>query len=146
MDITSLEVLLSQTEILFRENGIEVKIPQSWIIEGEDRISYTTLLRLIECCREYHWKKDILPLNYSVDSICGQINASFSKPLAAEQMILITYKIRCVFEKKYLIDFYIYDSNGYLSGYVDMMLYFYDPEKGITMSVPYNLVKGVNDK
>lgn len=144
MDITSLATLLKQTKVVFKENGMEIYVPQSWIVEGEKRLSYTTLIRLTECCREYHWEKDILPLNRCTDSICGHINANFSKPVNSEQVILITYKVRCVFEKKYILDLYIYDETRNLCGCVDMILYFYDSQKQISVCAPCELyeVKG----
>lgn len=143
MDITTFDNLLTQTEVITIQNGLKIKIPQAWIIKGERRLSYTTLLRLTECCREYHWQKDIISLNNSLDSICGQINANFLKPIQADQLICITYEIRCVLEKKYILDFYIYDSKNNLCGYVDMVSYFYEPHKEITVFAPKDLHKEV---
>lgn len=141
MDITSYEAILSETTVNPQKNGLDIYVPQAWVVEGEERISYTTLIRLIECCREYHWKKDIYYKYGCIDSICGQINANFIRPIYPNKVISIKYNLRCVMTKKYIIEFLIYDDLNEMCGYVTMVQYFYNPINGMTINAPRGFSK-----
>lgn len=139
MNAITLDYLFSQTRVKEFDDGLLIYVPQSWIVVGEDRLSYSTIIRLVECCREYHWKKDITIKYPLLDSICGQINANFFKPISAEQFVKIKYSISFVSDKKYMLNFLLHDSSEILCGYVEMVLYFYDSQKKKSVCITPNL-------
>lgn len=131
MDVTSFKKLAKQEKVILHSNGIAVTVRRKWIIEGEDRLSYTILIRLIECCREYHWQKDVLPLtsDKSVDSICKILTCNFVNPISAGSPVFVRYRIVGVRRRSYTIRFEVYDtSNNMLCANCDMVSVFYDPQ------------------
>lgn len=112
MDITSLDRLQEVSDVSLLPNGLSVTANPSWVVAGENRLSYTTLIRLIECCREHHWKSDIIPFvekTLSVDSVVKSLTADFARPIKAGTRILIIYRVMEVYEKAYLIQFEVCD-------------------------------------
>src|SRR5438067_7182998 len=105
MDPTSLSSLLDETGVTFTSNGLIVVIQHSWILAGENRLSYTTLLRLIECCREHHWNTDIMPeaKDRSIDSITRSISGSFIRPIIVGDTISITYRVVEIRRRAYIL-------------------------------------------
>ncbi|HKT40506.1 MAG TPA: hypothetical protein VJR48_19190, partial [Ktedonobacterales bacterium] len=61
MQPTTLEGLLAEGGVRCFAGGLEVEVQRAWIVAGEDRLAYTAIVRLVECCREWHWQSDILP-------------------------------------------------------------------------------------
>jgi acyl-CoA thioesterase FadM len=130
LDVTSFKKLAEEEKVILHSDGIVVTARREWIIEGEDRLSYTTLIRLIECCREYHWQKDILPLtsDKSVDSICKILTCNFANPISVGSLIFVKYQIISVRRRSYTIRFKVYDTkNDMLCANCDMVCVFYDP-------------------
>jgi len=131
MEPTSLNMLMQTGCVVADLNGLTITIPPSWIIEGEDRLSYTTLVRLIECCREYHWQTDILPKinsNISLDSICKSIYGEFISPILVDSVISITYLITDIRRKGYSLRFEVRNTeNQTLCAKFDLVSIFYDP-------------------
>ena len=97
--------------ILEKNYGIIIRVQPTWAISGEKHLSYTTLTRLVECCREYHWEKDVLPLIYetNVDSICKALNAEFIKPVSIEARIFLKYEVKNIKHKSYELGIKILD-------------------------------------
>ena len=96
------------------ENGYKVKIEKPMIISGESRLSYVTIMRIIENCREIHWEYDIIKNNtdkIQIDSICKNIYVDYFKPITIDTVILVTYKILNVKESSYELLFQITDEN-----------------------------------
>ena len=95
MDVTSLAALASVTKVEHKTDGIAMAVPREWIVENESRVSYTGIVRLAECCREYHWQKDILPLvaDGAVDSIARSVTANFSKPIEVGSELVVRYSV-----------------------------------------------------
>jgi len=114
LDTTSLEKLKQTEEIAFMNDGIIVAVKDSWIVKGEDRLSYTTLIRLIECCREYHWQNDIVPvaLGNALDSICKSITCNFISPITVGSRVFIKYQITNVREKSYALKFELFQTGS----------------------------------
>jgi acyl-CoA thioesterase FadM len=141
MDTTSLNKLVEEEGVICTEDGINMVIHPAWIVEGEDRLSYTTLVRLVECCREYHWLNDIVPKcnERQLDSICKSLTAHFRKPIMVGSKIYITYNIIEVRNKGYSIKFVIRDSNSQLYAEIDFILVFYDPFKRISLAPPHEV-------
>lgn len=127
MDLTTYIGLKNETFVDEKEDGIVVFIPSSWVIEGEDRVSYTTIIRLIECCREYHWIKDVRVRNRNLDSICGTVNTKFIKTIRVNSTIDIKYLIKNASTKKYTIEFIIKDEDGEICCLAEIISFFYNP-------------------
>lgn len=126
----TLNRLLEMGGVNFIENGLIVTISPSWILEGEDRLSYTALIRLIECCRELHWNIDILSTvkDISVDSITKSIVGEFIRPIQTRRRISITYQVTEVYQKGYLLKFRICDvKKQTLYAKFELISIFYDP-------------------
>jgi len=139
METTSLVKLIEEDGAVCIPSGLKVTVYPSWIVEGEDRLSYTTLVRLIECCREHHWQTDVLPQVQGVqlDSICKSIAATFTKPVLVGRVISITYEVTAVREKGYSLRFSVYDAvEQTLCAEVDLVLVFYDPVAHQPISPP----------
>jgi acyl-CoA thioesterase FadM len=107
MEITSLRDLVSSGTVEVTADGIIVKVTSDMVIAGEDRLSYTTILRLVECCREFHWEKDVLPSfdSGSTDSICRSVSARFRRPALVGMSIQISYHVTHVDEREYGLTF-----------------------------------------
>ncbi len=114
MQPTTFAQLNQKGYVLAANYGIFIRVQPTWVISGENHLSYTTLTRLAECCREYHWEKDILPLIYNsnIDSICKSLNAEFIKPVPIESRIFLKYEIGNVKHKSYELNIKILDANN----------------------------------
>lgn len=113
MQPVTLQQLLKANGIETINFGIVVHTQPTWAVPGESHLSYTTLTRLVECCREHHWNEDVTPYLPSpiIDSICKSINAQFLQPVPISTTINITYKILQVRRKGYELLFKICSAN-----------------------------------
>ena len=139
MEITTLSDLLKDGSVKEISRGISVEVCPSMIIEGEDRLSYTTIIRLVECSREHHWQTDVLQLaqNKQLDSICKSLSADFKKPIFVGSRIQITYSITEVRRKSYRLSFHVNaEGTDYQHAVVDMLCVFYDPTTRKAASPP----------
>jgi radical SAM enzyme (TIGR01210 family) len=131
LESTSLDQLMQTGCVVKEKNGLNLTIPKSWIIGGEDRLSYTTMVRLIECCREYHWQTDIVQNikdNIVLDSICKSLLGEFIKPILVGSDISISSRVTNIREKGYSLRFEIRDTNTQtLYAKFDMVSIFFDP-------------------
>ncbi len=126
----TLDLLLKQEGVLCKESGLFVTIHPSWIVTGEDRLSYTNIIRLVECCREYHWNNDIMAkiTETPIDSITKSIDGNFITPIYVGSQISITYKIIGVRRIGYTLKFEICQADTYtLHAVVVLVSVFYDP-------------------
>ena len=106
--ITLFEFTEKYGDINFVSNGYEVTVQPSWIVDGEHRLSYTTIVRLIEFCREHHWSKDIRPfVRDNLDSITKSFSCDFKKPIETDSRISVVYKIAEVRDRSYRMVFEI---------------------------------------
>lgn len=135
MDTTTYIALKNETQITEKDNGLIIFVPLSWIVDNEERVSYTTLIRLVECCREYHWSKDVTKKNILLDSICGSINSSFIKTVKGDSTITIIYSIKKVERKKYTIEFVIADEMDDICCVFEMIAFFYDSIAGQAIEI-----------
>lgn len=140
MDITTYDGLVKETQVEQLEDGLIIYVPSNWVVDGEKRLSYTTITRLIECCREYHWKKDILSIDHDIDSICGGFEAKFIRIIVSNSKVFIRYKVIYVFEKKYILDFEVLDNYQTICAYIRMEIYFID-SMGETQAIPKRLAQ-----
>jgi len=131
MEITTLSGLLRIGSVKELTRGIGLRVLRSMIIAGEDRLSYSTIIRLVECTREHHWQKDILSLSkdtQQLDSICKSLSADFKQPIFVGSEILITYSITGVRRKSYNLRFQVHtESTKRPHSLIEMICVFYDP-------------------
>ena len=123
MDLTSYQELIKETEVQPIDNGLAIFCPRKWVIASENRVSYTTIIRLVECCREFHWYRDVENIK-DVDSTCKNINAQFFAPIIADSTVVIKFKLRYIFANKYVLDFFVYDKNNQLCCIASLESYF----------------------
>jgi acyl-CoA thioesterase FadM len=130
MEPITLDQLARSGCVIYNEDGITVAVPSSWIVAGEDRLSYTTMVRLVECCREYHWEKDVIAKAVgvgSLDSICKSLACEFFKPVLVNSVVSISYRVTGVRQKGYSLRFGIRDTGDRsLCAAFDIILVFYD--------------------
>ncbi len=139
MEPTTLEYLLSEEGITLFPGGLSAQIHPHWIVNGEDRLSYTTLVQLIECCREHHWATDILFITkgHLVDSITKSLVGEFVKLIPIGSVISITYVISNVRRRGYMLTFDVRDFvTQSLCAKFDLISVFYDPIKNEASAPP----------
>jgi acyl-CoA thioesterase FadM len=128
MGPTSLKALLNEEGVVCQQGCIIVRVHAGWVLEGEHRLSYTTIIRLIECCREHHWNTDIAPISdASLDSITRSIHGDFISPISIKSIVSINYRIAEVRNKSYSLKFEIHDtSNQQVHAIIELVSVFYD--------------------
>ena len=136
LDQTSLDNLLSETDVTFLKNGLHIKTKKEWIVKGENRYSYTSLIRLAECCREYHWKKDILSNYEYIDSILARCDAKFYKPLKTCKDVEILYTVNDVRNKGYILELNILSIYEINHSKIKLTNIFFDEQKGKAIIPP----------
>jgi acyl-CoA thioesterase FadM len=144
MDITSLTNLLSESaHVSCLDDGLRVVIEPAWIVSGESKLSYTTLLRLVECCREHHWQKDIrCRLNgHSIDTTCKTIHSRFIKSIEASQSIDIVYSVEDVRTHSYRMRLLVLDSPRLIQyAEIELVLVFVLPDEGDVVPPPSDVI------
>jgi len=130
---TTLETLSKLEELTYLEFGFISRVPMHWILEGENRVSYTALIRMAECCREYHWQKDIKPyVPKSLDSTLKNFEAEFFKPLPLQQDICVLYNVGEVRNKGYSLHIRVLDHfKNDVYAKLAMVCVFYDLQTGV---------------
>lgn len=139
---TTLAELVRQSDVAPDARGLKLLVPKSWIVEGEDRLSYTTILRLVECCREHHWQTDIKPWSgcITVDSICRTAMADFREAVHVGAKISITYKVIEVGTKSYALEFTVHDDvTRSVCAIVRIVSVFYDPVRRRSIVPPMSV-------
>ena len=143
--LTYKEFLSKNQDITLLDNGLTFEIKKDWIIKGENRLSYVSVMKLVEYCREYHWEKDFLSIDNSLDSITTEIHTYFNKPLLCGKTATILYKISFINTYSYVIDFQIYSSDIEASE-IKMKCVFYDSELCKIKQVDNLIIQTVKDK
>lgn len=142
MEPTSLSRLLAEGGVTLTDRGLIVQVRPDWIVDGEDRLSHTTLFRLTECCREHHWNKDILARAPGIDAIGRTVSGEFLRPISSDSVIAITYRVKEVRSKGYSLRFEIRDSStDVLHCTFDMGCVFYDAKEEKSVPPPTDVVE-----
>lgn len=138
----TLRALLDNGSVWPIPRGLGGKARREWIVAGEDRLSYTTMVRLVECCREHHWDVDITPQVAAVagsanagerlDSITKSLRCEFLRPVVLNSVFSITYGIAEMRIHSYRLTFELATrSREFVPDLVcarfDMVCVFYDP-------------------
>jgi acyl-CoA thioesterase FadM len=139
MDTTSLSQLLEEGGVTLEKDGLTLRVRAQWIVKNEDRLSYTSLVRLVECCREHHWQIDMQSKvsGTQLDSICRTLSGEFIKPIMAGELISIVYKVAGVRSRGYSLKFLVKSiKEQMLCAEFELGLVFYDPAKNKSIAPP----------
>lgn len=101
MEPTTLAGLIATPSVEMTPKGIRVDVLDSWIVPGENRLSYASAIRLAECCREYHWRRDLAVLAPSLDSIVVRCDANFTNPVIVGTRIQLLYAVTRINGRSY---------------------------------------------
>jgi acyl-CoA thioesterase FadM len=128
MEIITLSTLVSSGSAFIDINELIVTVDSSMIIEGEDRLSYTTIFRLVECCRELHWRRDIdkQSNDQPLDTICKSVTGQFKSPIIVGSVISIGYQLGKIVGRGYTLAFTIRSrdhSETYAEVLIDSIFY-----------------------
>jgi acyl-CoA thioesterase FadM len=107
-----------------------VRVPGDWPAEGENRIGYVSILRLIEAVRELHWRRDVSPHvdPARLDSITRTLTADFMSPVLADTQIICTYALRWVRPRSYGLGVTLAHDEGEDLAQVELANVFIDPD------------------
>ncbi|HEY1387478.1 MAG TPA: thioesterase family protein [Ktedonobacterales bacterium] len=139
MQPTTLEGLLAEGGVRRFAGGLEVEVRRAWIVAGEDRLAYTAIVRLVECCREWHWQSDILPHagGAPLDSITKSFTAEFSHPIALGSLLRITHQVIDARPRSYRLRFELTTLQpGQRCAMLEMVSVFYDPAREAVAEPP----------
>ncbi len=132
MQPTTLDGLLAEGGVRCFAGGLEVEVRRAWIVAGEDRLAYTAIVRLVECCREWHWRSDILPHvgGAPLDSITKSFAAEFTHPIALGSLLRITHQVIDARPRSYQLRFELTTLQPeQLCATLEMVSVFYDPTR-----------------
>lgn len=143
MQPTTLEGLLAEGGVRCFAGGLDVEVRRAWIVAGEDRLAYTAIVRLVECCREWHWQSDILPHagDAPLDSITKSFAAEFTHPIALGSLLRITHQVIDVRPHSYRLRFALTTLHPeQLCATLEMVSVFYDPVREAVAEPPSEVV------
>ena len=143
MQPTSLAGLLAEGGVRRFVGGLEVVVQPAWIIAGEDRLAYTAIVRLVECCREWHWESDIIPHagGAPLDSITKSIHGEFTRPIAVGSLLRITHQVIAVAPRSYQLRFQLATQRPEQQcAILEMVSVFYDPARAAVAEPPPGVV------
>ncbi|HTP17297.1 MAG TPA: hypothetical protein VMK13_15860 [Streptosporangiaceae bacterium] len=114
---------------LARGPRLHVRVPADWPADGEKRIGYVSILRLIESVRELHWRRDVGPHAdpARVDSITRALTADFVGPVLGGTQVVGDYALTWVKSRSYGLRVTIADAGGHDLARVDLASVFVDP-------------------
>ena len=151
MQPTTLDQLKKLGYVDLLSDGIRIRIDSTWVISGESHLSYTTITRMVECCREHHWEKDITSLfsGKYIDSICKSMNVEFLKPIPLDIAIQIKYRVLNIRSKGYELYFKITDNQNHemeeIFAIFSVVFVFYNTQKKEVISIPERIMKRLNE-
>lgn len=139
MQPTTLAGLLAEGGVRTFTGGLEARVQRAWIVADEDRLAYTAIVRLVECCREWHWQSDILPHAGGVplDSITKSFQGEFVRPIAVGSLLRITHQVVAVRPRSYQLRFQLatLDPEQFCAT-LEMISVFYDPARAAVAEPP----------
>jgi acyl-CoA thioesterase FadM len=148
MQPTTLEGLLAEGGVRCFAGGLEVEVRRAWIVAGEDRLAYTAIVRLVECCREWHWRSDVLPHagGAPLDSITKSLAAEFTHPIALGSLLRITHQVIEARPHSYRLLFELTTLQPeQLCATLEMVSVFYDPAREAVAEPPSAVVDYLRD-
>src|SRR5690348_11717484 len=148
MQPTTLEGLLAEGGVRRFAGGLEVEVRRAWIVAGEDRLAYTAIVRLVECCREWHWQSEILPHagGAPLDSITKSFAAEFTQPIALGSQLRITHQVIDARPRSYRLRFELTTLQPeQRCATLEMVSVFYDPVREAVAEPPLQVVTYLRD-
>jgi acyl-CoA thioesterase FadM len=105
-------------------------------------------VRLIECCREYHWERDVAPLagKNMLDSISKSLHAEFKRPIMIDSVICIRYDIIEVARKSYRLRFEVIDGEQHQYCNFHLVSVFYDSARKRSCMPPMIVLRQLKNK
>jgi acyl-CoA thioesterase FadM len=146
MQPTTLVGLLAEGGVRRFAGGLELVVQRDWIVAGEDRLAYTTIVRLVECCREWHWQYEVLPYadGAPLDSITKTFQCEFSRPIAVGSLLRITWRVVDVRPRSYQLRFELATPQPQepqqACATLEMASVFYDPARAAVAEPPPGVV------
>ncbi len=134
MDTTSYDSLASETLIVPLPSGMRVLTRNDWTVPGEQQLSWTSLVRLIECCRELQWQRDVAS-GGAIESTTRAFEAAFAAPILAGAEVEIRYEVETIGQQSYGLRFRI-ECEGAVSVTARMVLVFLDPSRQQAIRIP----------
>jgi acyl-CoA thioesterase FadM len=106
-----------------------VRVPTDWPADGEKRIGYVSILRLVECVRELHWRRDVAPQAdmARLDSITKSVTADFAGPIMADAQVGCEYAVTWLRPRSYGLRVSIAAEDGCTLAQVDLASVWVDP-------------------
>jgi acyl-CoA thioesterase FadM len=136
---TSLADLESRGLATAIDAELRLRIRAEWVVVGEDRLGYATIARLVECVREVHWRRDVIPAaaGASVDTITKRLELDFHAPLLVGSEIVGAYRVTSVRERSYRLAVSMTaSSTGALLAEGLLVNVFYDPKTRSAIACP----------
>ena len=149
MQPTTLAGLLAEGGVRRFAGGLELLVRREWIIAGEDRLAYTAIVRLVECCREWHWESEILPHagGAPLDSITKSFQGQFTRPIAVDSLLRITCQVVEARPRSYRLRFTLVTQDAQqpqqpqqTCATLEMVGVFYDPVRAAVAEPPPGVV------
>jgi acyl-CoA thioesterase FadM len=111
------------------DDRVAFKVMQDWAAPGEQRIGYAGILRLVECVREFHWARDVLPAagRRQIDSVARSLTADFLTPVAVGDHLVGRYRITWCRRRSYGLEVLLATTDGVDLVLVSLASVFYDP-------------------
>ncbi len=77
------------------DNTIDVVIQPDWTVDDEQQLSYTSLVCLAECLREFHWQRDLGTLagTDEFNAISRSMSAEFLRPVLIGDRVTLSYAL-----------------------------------------------------
>lgn len=94
--------------------GFTVNVHSSWPADGEDRIGYTQIIRLVECAREKHWQDFSLEVAQrsslsGIDSTVVEFSSRFVAPMKVRRVYVFSWRIVEANARGYLLEVSVVD-------------------------------------
>jgi acyl-CoA thioesterase FadM len=145
----SLKQLVQEEGISCTPRGLVISVSPRLIVEGEDRLSYTTMICFVECCREHHWNMDVLPSasGVAIDSITKAFACEFNKPILVGSVFHLVFTVINVGERSYSLLFEAEDlSADTIYATFKMISVFYNPVLQKTTYPPDAVIRSLLSK
>jgi acyl-CoA thioesterase FadM len=106
-----------------------VRVPTEWPADGEKRIGYVSIMRLVESARELHWRRDIAPVAdlSRLDSITKSLTADFRRPVLADTEVCCSYEITWLRPRSYGLRVTLREEDGEILAQIELTSVFIDP-------------------
>lgn len=141
--------LLERKEFAFVDGDqVIFTIASQWAVPGERRIGYVGILRLVECVRELHWRRDVLPpaAGRPVDCITRSVTAEFLAPVETEARLVGRYRVEWCRDRSYGLQVLLSTlPSGKELVRVGLVCVFYDPVGSSSASPPASVRTALRD-